>query len=592
MANNKFNITQITFDKVKSEIDYYLKTIYNKAGETFSAASPFGHIMAAVEALYQNNFLYIKSIVSMYSLTETNQLNDKIVKASAIIAGHNPTRAVSATGTLRLKFKSAIDADSSLGSTKITFINQSRLKNKTNGLEYILDLGGSEIQSFDMKNNTPIYLNIIQGEITQAFFTSDGTINQTLQINNQSKTKDVENFFVKVYVNGELYTVKHHLYEMGVDEKAVVVKASVDGGINIIMGGDGFGFVPDIGSPIQVTYLLSSGNAGNIYRRTPNDFDFVDQPIDGFGITVDVNSLFDVFINNDINFGADKESIKFTRSILPLASSNYVLATPQQYAYHIMQMGVFSHVNAYLKNGYIVISVTPNVALFKNQNSDYFTVSEEAFKLDSYEKTKIDKFLKAGGNIQLTQKYRITAPTLSYYILNVLIITYSDTNDEETNQEIISRVSEYFLSLTRMGRIPKKDILTLIAAIPSIDSVDISFTSRKNEDYHRTYLQQIKQANTVINADPNLIAGSIGMTDQNLSDVRKTNVSTAYNPNTTLGLDPLMGDLLFDATEYPILRGGWFTRDDVYFDTDMESTGLKSINIIKKGTTDKKQLMK
>lgn len=589
---NKFNITQITYDKVKSEIEYYLKTIYNKAGETFSAASPFGHIMASVEALYQNVFLYIKSIVNMYSITETNLLNERIVSSSAILAGHNPTRAVSATGSLRLRLKSFIDSESSLGSTKITFRNYSRLKNKTNGLEYIIDLGGNDIQTFDLKNNTPIILNIIQGEFKEDFFTTDGSLNQSLQVNNQSKTKQIENFFVKVYINGELYSVKNHLYEMGVNEKAVVVKSSVDGGINVILGGDGFGFVPEIGSPIQVKYLLSSGNAGNIYRRTPNDFDFIEQPIDGFGVTVDVNSLFEVLINNDINFGADKESIRFTRSILPLASSNYVLATPQQYAYHIMQMGVFSHVNAYLKNGYIVISVTPNVSLFKNKNSDYFTVSEEAFKLDSYEKIKIDKFLKSGGNIQLTQKYRITAPTLSYYILNILVITYSDSNDEETNQEIISRVSEYFLNLTRMGRIPRKDILTLIADIPSVDSVDISFISRKNEDYHRKYIQEIKQANKTINSDPNLIAGDIGINDQNMSDIRKTNVNTNYNPNTVLGLDPLMGDILFDANEYPIIRGGWFTRDDVYFDTDMASSNLKSINIIKKGSTDKKQLMK
>jgi hypothetical protein len=36
----------------------------------------------------------------------------------------------------------------------------------------------------------------------------------------------------------------------------------------------------------------------------------------------------------------------FTKNILPIASNNFVLGLPQQYAYEIKKLGVFSHVNA------------------------------------------------------------------------------------------------------------------------------------------------------------------------------------------------------------------------------------------------------
>jgi hypothetical protein len=56
----------------------------------------------------------------------------------------------------------------------------------------------------------------------------------------------------------------------------------------------------------------------------------------------------------------------------------------------------------------------------------------------------------------------------------------------------------------------------------------------------------------------------------------------------TLGLDSLLGDILFEPEEMPIIRGGWVNRDNVYYSGDIETNGLKSVNIIKKGTVDTK----
>ena len=69
-------------------------------------------------------------------------------------------------------------------------------------------------------------------------------------------------------------------------------------------------------------------------------------------------------------------------------------------------------------------------------------------------------------------------------------------------------------------------------------------------------------------------------------EVVKTNPD--YKPNATLGLDPVLGDIIFEPNEIPIVRGGWFDRNNVFYSDDIDGNGLKSVNIIKKGTVDSK----
>ena len=104
-----------------------------------------------------------------------------------------------------------------------------------------------------------------------------------------------------------------------------MVRTGFDGGIDIIFGNVGFGMIPKIGEIIQVNYIETSGAVGNIFRRTFNDWKFIEDAIDGFGRTIDPTKIFDISIYTDINFGADKENLLFTRNILPIVSNNFVL---------------------------------------------------------------------------------------------------------------------------------------------------------------------------------------------------------------------------------------------------------------------------
>ena len=542
--------TELSFTRIKAQIEDFLKTEYGKASILFSKASPYGQILSVIENLHQLSMMYLKSILTSFDINNNSATNNRVVRNTAIFAGHNVTRSISSSGTLKFTVKP--DADLT-GLSKITIPNKLRLKNQNNGLDYSIHLGVDSV-TYELNNNFKFYTNIIQGKWVLKTYTGTGEQLQTLSIN-ENGNNDIDNFNVEVLVNGEFWLVKKHLYDMIPDEKAVVVKTGFDGGIDVIFGNGSFGMIPPISALVEVYYLQTKGSVGNLFRKVNQggkDWKFMDDIFDDNRNIVKMEDLFTIEIYTDINFGADAESIEFTRSILPISSNNYVLAQPQQYAYHIKKLGVFSHVNAYERNGTIYISVTPNINLFKSNSSTYFEIDKSAFLLDDWEKYKIELYLRNSGVIQLTRKYKIVNPTLSYYAMNIFIMPYSDADDTSVNSQIRSVISDYFLNLDKVDRIAKVDILKLIANIPDIHSVDIQFISKKNEDYHRM--------------------GETGSVD--------------YSPERVLGIDPILGDIVFEPDELPIIRGGWVNRNNTLYGDD---GGLREVNIIKNGTVDAKK---
>ena len=563
--------SEITFSKVKAEIQAYLQSTYNKAGVLFTPSSPYGQILSVIENLFQLSILYLKNTIKQVSLLETSSINERMIKNSAILAGHLPTRAISATGTLKLSLNSSTVIQNDISGGKITLYNKQTLKNKTNGLYYSLSLGVDK-QLYNINNSSTIYMNIIQGRWNKTTFTGDGSISQSFTITLRG-SQEVENFNYEVLVNGTIWETKTTITDLLPNENACIVRSGIDGGVDILFGNNDFGGIPPLSSTIEVYYISSDGQNGNIFRRTPNDWIFVDSATNGLGNSIDLTKFFNVDIYTDINFGADKENILFTKSIVPVSSNNFVIGTVQQFAYQIKKLGVFSHVNAYLKNGVVYIIAVPNISLFNNANGNYFNISLSAFMLDNYEKSKIIKYLQSGGNILLSQKLFIDTPILSLYIINVFVITYNDSVMDNVNSEITNALSTYFLSLSSNsainGRIPVSSIVSILSDINDINSVNISFVSKKNEDYHSAVMIADQNRRNQY-ADPTLLSAS--------------RPSLIYNPNMTLGLDGSLGDILFEANEVPIIRGGWYDRNNNYYADDINSNVLKTVNIINIGT--------
>jgi len=592
MANtsNTTQFTEITFANLQTQIKTFLQQEYNTSNILFDESSPYGQILFVIENLFQLSLLYLKNTIKQFDLSNVNSTNSKIIRSQAVVAGYIPGRAISATGALMLTVKLNTDIPSNIPGSRITLKNQQTLKNKTNGLSYAINLGEDK-QTFMISKTSQILVNIIQGAWSTTTFTGTGDMNQTFNVSVRG-TKDVENFNVEVIVDGVYWTTKTWLYDLLPNEQSCVVRTGFGGGVDIIFGNANFGAIPKAGANIIINYLVTDGSTGNIFRRTMNDWTFVDMAIDGYGNTLDITKYFDVAIYNDINFGADAETTAFTRNMLPINSNNFVLGLPQQYAFTIKRLGIFSYVNAYEQYGSIYIVVTPNIALFKNQNSNYFTIPVAAFQLDSYEISKIDDYLKSGGNIMLSRRYTITSPNLSFYVINVYAIIYSDATQDNVNIQIHNVLSNYFLDLYRIGRIPKADIISALTTITDIHSVDVNFVSKKNEDYHTANKAKLVSMQTSaagsFNVSKTGLNAAMPVTTTNFQLSRATSV-IGYTASQVLGIDPVLGDIIFEADEVPVIKGGWYDRNKIFYNADINSTGLKSVNVFYQGTVDASQ---
>jgi hypothetical protein len=558
--------SELSFQRQRQEIELYLKEEYKKANLLFTNASPYGQILSVIENLHQLSTLYLKKAQNNFDLTQVLDNNPIAIRNAAILAGHIPTRAISATGTITMKLKGGFISEEEIRGERITIPNRCTIRNKTNNLFYSIQLG-AESKTFKITNASSLVLSIIQGRWERRTFTGTGSPMQTYSLDLRGG-RQVENFNYEIFVNSEMWEVKKHLYDMIPGEKACVFKSGFNGGVDLIFGNGDFGAIPPIGSIIDVDYLATDGSAGNLFSRVPDDWIFVDDVTDGVGEPVNIENIFDIIYETDVSFGADSESAAFTKSLLPISTNNFVLALPQQFAYEIKKLGVFSHVNAMEMDEIVYIVATPNIKLFKDKNVNYFTIDIAAFTLDDLEKKKILDYLKSNGNIVLTSKIVVSSPRLSYYICNVFVMVYEDAIEEVVNSQVYDIISAYFLDLNTFDRIPKSDLVSsLVSQIPEIHSLDISFISRDTEDYHRQ--NTLRQQNLT--------------NPYTLGTNREEIPQSGYDPRKVIGLDPILGDILFSAGEIPLIRGGWRDRNDIYFSDDIDGSGLKSVNIIYKG---------
>jgi len=611
-----FEYIELNFEKLKNQINDWLSDIYNKADILYNSTSPFGQVVNIIQELFLHNIIYLKASINQINIEDTS--DKKMIGYIARIAGHNPSRPISASGTLRFKLKGGINILDEFGTTNPIMVikNKTLLRNNTNNLNYIINLGGNDSTTFNIKSGAEFYINILQGKIEKtAQFTGSGDRLQTISINIPSSS-NIDNFNFKIKYNGQLLSTRDHMYDMLKGELACWTRTGFNGGLDIYFGTENYGFIPEIGSNIEVEYLLTDGINGNIFNYIREDWKIIDDINDINGNNIDVQKLFDISIATSVDFSSDGEKPEFTKTIVPYVSRNFVLANTQQFIYHLKRLNLFSKVNAFNKlndnnflskltgediqieidkmgmmiskndeysklyqqfinlnskykeyknnanDNQMFLYLIPKIEQYLNDTTNYFNVPLDVFYLDEIEKAKIMNFLKIQGIIYINSEIVIIQPKISKYVSYVYIRRFDDTVEDNIKQEILGKLSDYFLNNNRTDRIIKAEIIKELKSISGIDSVDIIFVSQKNEDYH-------KFKNNNINNAP-------------------LSTPNQYDQTLILGIDPILGDILINNDELVIIRGGWKDRNDVYYNETPDSNGLNSVNIIFNGITNKK----
>jgi hypothetical protein len=351
---------------------------------------------------------------------------------------------------------------------------------------------------------------------------------------------------VRVYVNGERWKTYDSLYDMPRNGKGAIVKTGISGGIDVIFGNSNFGMMPPIGSTILVEYVVTSGEGGNLSLTSDEEgiFRFDDVGFTVFGEDVDLNEVFQIKCTGNPDFGSNPEPLGLTRIIAPKTSRSFVLANPDSYVIFFEKFNLFSIIDAYAtfedSNLYddkiIYLFLVPDVRKQMKSDENYFNIDESKFTLTDKQKIKVVDLVERSGSKIVGTELEIVSPTMSRYVINISLIIYKDGPGEEAiRQEILERLSEYFITTRRRDRIPKSDLVAIVEGVEGVDSVAISIVSQKDE-----------------------LLFAKGKPPRGLDE---------------------FGDIIIEKNELPIIRGGWTDRNGISYETGISDSKPCCVNI-------------
>jgi hypothetical protein len=535
-----FKLTRITFSQLYDDARSFLQSKYEQADQVFTTASPYGQLLNVLLDLGRLIFYYIEDSIQELNIYTAQRPNS--IRGLARIAGHNPTRPVAASGTLRLTYNGGkVDM---YGNTAV-IPNFTTLTCQSNGLTYTVILD-QEAVSIDLAGKNSIDIAVVQGAIEAQSFTGDGGELQSFTTT-PKKNFNIDNFYVKVYVNNEEWPKYESLYDIPYETPGCIVKTGIDSGIDVYFGNGYFGKKIPLGAVVRVEYLTTSGNAGNILMDDAPAFKFLDSGYDIAGDEVDLNKVLNIKMAVPVTFGTDAEPLYLTKLLAPKTSKAYVLANANNYVYFLQKFNFFSVIDAFTTLGdenieddnVVYLFLIPDVNKRKSTADNYFSVPLNLFLLTENEKTKIYDLIEKSGQKLMTVVNKIIDPILSKYVMFVNITAYEGFNKDVVRQNVISKCSDYFLSNRRRDRIPKSDLISVIETIEGVDSVNVYFVSEKNEAYKKI----------PTNADKK-----------------------------DIGLDEF-GDIIMDRGELAVVRGGWSNRYGQYFNPGIDAGKPSTLNI-------------
>lgn len=560
IAKNRIISKELISEVYKFLVDTYGRSAY----QALTPASPFVQLLNSLSELSELNFLYIENAISELNIA-TAKNTENIFGLSSLV-GHNPHRGLSAKGKIVLKLKpDYTDFEGDF----IIIPNKSKIICSNNGLVYSMLLD-EEVLKFNKHIDNKYEIIITEGEYETQTVISTGEKLQSFSVITKSLS---DHYDVSIFVNGEKYKTVSSLYDMLPDEKCVIVKTGINGGIDIYFGNGSFGYIPTIGSLIEVTYLKTVGDVGNVnYKEHETYFKFDSVGYDIYSDEIDLNNVFTITTSMSPTFGSREEDIDFTRKIAPYTSKNSVLVNSDNYYYHLKKYGYFSVVDVYntVNDDYIdddnivYMFLIPDINKKLTSDLNYFTVNEDEFYLNSYEKDMILRLINESGQQLIGSELYFIEPIIKRYVLNIVVSYYDGFSTDVIKSDIINKINSYFLNNTRRDIIPRSDLIALIRSISGVDSVNVSFLSEENEKAIRNgyYTKKVFMYNSITGR-------------REWSDMKTIYLKTNEDPY--IGLNEF-GDIKIEEGDLPILRGNWFDRNNKFYSNDI-TTNSSSVNI-------------
>jgi hypothetical protein len=537
-----FTNLRIRVRDILGESIQFLQDKFKQSRSVFTAASPFGQLLIVVENLSQLIFYYIEDAITELNINEASRVSS--IYSLATLSGHNPSRAIGATGQIRMIRKPNINPPAS----KVILNNLFRVRCENNGLVYAIELVQEDVRLALTGAETTAIFNIRQGQIESQTFTAKGQAFESYQLGAPNNFY-IDNFMVNVYINGEQWTKYESLLDIPRNAKGFIAKTGITNGLDIYFGNGSFGKIPTTGSTIVVEYLTTDGSAGNVKVDDPKQviFSFVDTGFSPIGEEITMPDYFTISTVSPPNFGVDPEDPVLTRLIAPRASKSFALVNLDNYEILLQKLQMFSTIKVFLDQdatGNILDSrminlfLVPDVSQMFNNGTDYFNLATANFKLTAFQKNELLKYIEKSGTKMISSDLKIVDPKITRYILNVSIIAFDDITTDIIKSDIADAIGNYFIKLKRQDRVPKSDLIRVIEELSGVDSVNINIVGEANEK------------------------------------------ALTLNPSSTalVGLDEF-NDIVIGLDEFPVIRGGWKDSRGNQYSEGLSDTSLGALNI-------------
>jgi hypothetical protein len=514
---------------------------YGMSNQLFTVASVWGQIIFVLDNLSQFVLFFIEDSITELNINTATR--ESSIYGLATLAGHNPTRNISAKGEVTIKWNGKNIED--VGGSAVLIPRNSQIKCVNNGKFYLLKFP-NEYTRLNLDGTAILRCSIMEGTLAANQYTGSGGFLQSFNISSRG-TSGIENFEVYVKVNGEEWKRYDSLYDIPRNGKGYLVKSSLISGIDVFFGNRDFGLPPAPGTAIEVTYLESAGSGGNLILDDSSQaiFTFDSDGTDLFGNTVTLSDVLQVSCTIAPQMGANQESVDLTRLIAPKTSRSFVLANPTNYITFFEKFGQFSIIEAFTTfddqyiddDNIIYLILVPDIQLTLKSNETYFDIPVSRFKLTQPQRDRIYQLLDESGQKIVTTEVKILDPVIKRYVVNIALTMFEGNDPDTLKTTITNTLSDYFLNIRRRDKIPRSDLIAAIEQIEGVDSVSLYFVGEENE------------------------------------------AAKAQNPNSPeIGFDEF-GDIVMGKDEIVIISGGWDDRNGIFYDLGAGMETLSSINI-------------
>lgn len=534
-----FEILKTSYENFSETMQDFLNKSFGGLGQAYSQSSIFGSVLEGIKGVMQNMMFYIEDAMTEQNIfTATRK---KSIYSLAKISGYDAYYGAAASGTVLISNKISNSTD------KIVIEDECQLMNDSTGVTYSVDL---PVDSMVIDMSKPLVthsISILQGTWKRAIATAKGEPLETIEAEVNS-LYDINH--MKVYVNGERWSISSCLYDMIEDEHSCVVKNGYDGGFSVMFGNGYHGHNLNEGDQITVKYISHDGSLGNISPSDDVTLKFKSSVRNSIGDLVEANDLLNITITSYICGGTDADTIANVKELVGMNSRSLVLASEDNFKMFLKRFSFVGQFNLMSSRNSTKITCIA-FSEFKNHlstPSDYLKLSKESMLLTDNQKSMIIQALEQSNKAFVGTSLTFVDPIIRRYSIMCYIKLSTSTIKDSIKNSITNVISNYFMSLpTDTLFISKSELISYVTENTNgLLSFDLDFISEADEiARYRGYWYKKELHFT------------------SSKDLSYVDVRTIYDKSDMIGLDEVGNIRLKTNLEMPIIHKCTMTYDDM-----------------------------